>query len=84
MRRNVLYIYPSTTGFSFQLDGERANPDGTCEADRMTIPISASNYDALVSSLTMAFATGKQVDANYDDATATQCEMVVNRVVVYR
>ncbi|GAA0464067.1 hypothetical protein GCM10009096_00660 [Parasphingorhabdus litoris] len=79
--RKITEIYPHASGFIYQLDGAQIN-DPSCNENRLYIPITAANYDAIVSSLITAFTSKYSVNSNYDDSTASSCQAVVNRVRV--
>ncbi|MDP5278335.1 hypothetical protein Q9Q95_05305 [Sphingomonas sp. DG1-23] len=82
--RKVVSLYPHANGFTFVLSGARVNVGSPCEDNRMILPLSAQNYDAIVSSIMTAFTSGYVIDAAYDTSSITSCDTVVNRVVVYR
>lgn len=84
LERKVSSLYPHANGFTFVLSGDRVNVGSPCEANRMILPLSSPNYDAIVSSIITAFTSGYAIDAAYDASSITSCETVVNRVVVYR
>jgi hypothetical protein len=82
--RKVTSLYPHAGGFTFVLSGPRVTVGSPCEPNRMILPLSAPNYDAIVSSIVTAFSSGYVLDVAYDASTITACDTVVNRVVVYR
>jgi len=80
--RKITNIYPHADGLNFFLDGQ---PIGSgCEGLRFNIPLSASNYEVIASSLMTAFAGDMQVNVNYDDTTLSECAILINRVQVVR
>jgi hypothetical protein len=82
--RKVTSLYPHAMGFTFVLSGTRVNIGSPCENNRMVLPLSAPNYDAIVSSIVTAFSSGYVIDVAYDASSITSCETIANRVVVYR
>lgn len=82
--RKVTSLYPHAAGFAFVLSGARVNIGSPCEANRMILPLTAPNYDAIVSSIMTAFSSGYAIDVAYDASSITNCETIANRVIVYR
>ena len=82
--RKVISLYPHANGFTFVLSGARVNIGSPCDSNRMILPLSAPNYEAIVSSIMTAFTAGYAIDVAYDSASITSCDTIVNRVVVYR
>ncbi|MEP2103956.1 MAG: hypothetical protein ABJP02_17655 [Parasphingorhabdus sp.] len=79
--RKITSIYPYPTGFIFEVDGPKVNDPG-CNGNRLNLPITAANYDAIVSSLITAFSAQYNVSANFNNTTTSSCQAVINRVQI--
>lgn len=78
----ISYLYPTSAGYAFLLQVSLPERSLCDEGRRFSIPLSHPNYNAMVSSLMMAFASGKSIKINLVTGEAPTCSPSVDRFFI--
>lgn len=76
--RTIAHLYPHATGVSFILDGPVISTTSPCP-NRFMLTLGMPNYSVIVAALLSAHAQGKRIQINYDEGSASSCDIPVNR-----
>lgn len=79
---NIEQLYPSFDGYYFIVGTPLTSQSACDNGKRFHIKLDHPNYDALVSSLMFAHATGKKIRMNIDGNSTPQCSASVNRFTI--
>jgi hypothetical protein len=84
--RKVTTIYPRGDGFTFTLDGPAIGGSPSPCGNRMFLPLAQAGnaYGAITAAIITAFSMNLNIAVAYDNATLNQCDIIINRVEVYR
>ncbi len=84
-KTKIRWLYPSTGGYAFSTQDYQNTELSSCDSGtRFLISIDHPNYNAMVSSLIMAFASDKEVNINIDGEKGKSCSPTINRMFVYK
>jgi hypothetical protein len=80
----VLNLYPTSTTYIFIVDAKHPELSSCDLGRRFSIALDNPNYDALVSTLLLAYASGKEVYINVNgaDYNGAVCSPTINRLMV--
>ena len=80
----VTHLYPTSNSYIFLVEEKHPELSSCDLGRRFSIALDNPNYDALVSSLLLAFASGKEVYINVDGEgpNLPTCSPTINRFMV--
>lgn len=78
----VTHLYPAKFGYIFLVDSPLTDYSSCDNGKRFMIDLNHPNYEAMVSTLLLAYAAGKDVHINLEDRTSTTCSPAIDRFMV--
>jgi hypothetical protein len=80
----ITHLYPTTTGYAFLVEAPLPERSLCDDGRRFSISLSHANYDAMVSSLLMAYAAEMSIRLNLVTGEAPTCSPSVDRFFVIK
>lgn len=78
----IIYLYPASDAFHFLVVDGLPEYSACDNGKRFSVPLNHPNYQALISSLMMAFASDRHIRINLDSRSGAVCSPTINRVFV--
>ena len=82
----ITHLYPSSDGYVFLMTNGNSE-FGSCDGGkRFKVALNHPNYDALVSSLLLAYSTDSTIKINIDGEkyTSPTCAPTINRLIMHK
>lgn len=80
----IIHLYPASDAFNFLVEDPLPEYSACDNGRRFSVPLDHPNYQALISSLMMAFASDRTIRMNLDSRSSAVCSPTINRVFVRR
>jgi hypothetical protein len=80
----ITTLYPYSGGYIFMVESPLTEFSSCDNGRRFSIALGHQNYDAMVSSLLLAFASDYAIRVNLDARSGPTCQPTINRFMVLK